>query len=314
MVNKEELTKKLTVLNTQFASATDAKKNNLREQAYWLTQALESNDPDAVLRRAFDFWEHSNGKTGLVPFELSDKAPSTTTPSLSDTMDSDITLWGKLDRVFQSGEELDDRQVSDIFNRLPPITQTHFIDTVMNYILADETTAENDFTALLKNEERLLDLVEKTKQTVKVKDELIQRVTKKLTDWLRYHQTEPATEAVLEDVLFGRESAKALSDESAIDTLQPYEKFIRDWLRMSTTQYMNIRHVLIEQLLAAVPPDPAQLALVTKSAVRQDLLDVPEPEFSLRVRTAAIIRGYTFSKDLRRLTIRQFFRAIVEEK
>lgn len=257
-----------------------------------------------------------------------------------------LTLWGMLDRAFQSGEGLDDQHVSDIFNRLPPAMQTHFIDTVANHIRtaakeqprAEKTSfGASDIAPILTDEALLLDLVERTKQTVETKEESVQRLAKKLADWLRYHQTVPNTESTLEEALFGMEAERTLmkkkedenqklrqkigeggelshqEDETIALTLLPHELLIRDRLRMTTAEYLRLCRESVEKLLAAVPPDPKQLALVKHSAVRQELLAVSESEFEKRVRTAAIIRAYSFGKELRRVSIRQFFKSVVEE-
>lgn len=364
-ISKDILQQKLEETGALFENAkTEEEKNTLREQAYWLTQALENENPQEVLTRAFSFWEKSNGKTGLKPFEISvekeaiSKIPPSPPFPKWGSPPPGFTLWGTLDRAFQSGEKLDDKTVSVLFNRLPPITQTHFIDTAESYIKttigeerrsktgSDQSSSKLTKRALLagdtitiepllRNESVLLDLVEKTKQIAAIKEELVQRSGRKIADWLRYHQTEPRTEQRLEEVLYGPEALKMLTkkrtdeeetffkkalnenltqyeEEIILAALPPYERNIRDRLRMSTAEYLRIRHVLVEKLLDAVPADPKQLALVTQSAVRQELLEVPEAEFQKRVRTAHIIHDYAFGKELRYVTIRQFFRALVE--
>lgn len=307
----------------------------LCEQAYWLTQAIESEHPDDVLARAFSFWERTKGKTGLKPFPIDALPRKTETLSKESAPPAMLTLWGMLDRAFQSGEGLDDHHVSDIFNRLPPAMQTHFIDTVTNHIRT--AAKEQTIAPILTDETLLLDLVERTKQTVETKEESVQRLAKKLADWLRYHQTAPNTEHTLEEAMFGMEAEKTLlkkkedenqklykkigeggelsrqEDEIIALTLLPHELLIRDRLRMTTAEYIRLCRESVEKLLAAVPPDPKQLALVKQSAVRQELLAVSESEFEKRVRTAAIIRAYSFGKELRRVSIRQFFKSVVEE-
>lgn len=279
----------------------------------------------------------------LAQLELRAKSQ---TPQVHPQTFPTFTLWGTLDRAFQSGEMLDDKHVSDIYNRLPPAAQTHFIDTIADYIraapaeqmLSKKQPSALDVPSLLTNEALLLSLVEKTKQTTQAKEDAIQQLTRRLADWQRYHQTAPATETLLEEVLYGPDAAKVYArkatdedeklirkaleegaltprqDELINMSLQPYERNIRDRLRMMTAEYLRIRHVTVEKLLNAVPPDPKQLALVTQSAVRQELLAVPESEFLKRIRTAALIRAYSFGKELRHVAIRQFFRGIVEEQ
>lgn len=325
-ISKKFLEQKLKETNTLFENTTEKEKRDaLWEEAYWLTQALENENPEEMLRRAFSFWEKSNGKTGLRPFELPEEilpdppfpkeGDIATTPSIEE-----LTLWGMLDRAFQNGEYLDDHHVSDIFNRLPPAAQTHFIDTVASYIHASipkTAYTVSDIAPILKDETLLLSLVEKTKLTAKSKEEDLQRIAEKLTDWLRYHETEPATEEKREEVLYGAEAANMYiqnnEKESNEKILPPNELRIRDRLRMTTAEYLRIRNVSVEKLLDAVPLDPQQLALVTKSAVRQDLLAVPDAEFQKRVRTAALIRAYSCNKELRSASIRQFFQGVVEE-
>lgn len=325
-ISKTFLEQKLKETNALFENTAEKEKRDaLWEEAYWLTQALENGNPEDVLGRAFSFWEKSNGKTGLKPFELPEEIPPdppfpkegdiATTPSVAE-----LTLWGMLDRAFQNGEYLDDHHVSDIFNRLPPATQTYFIDTVADYIRAriqKTSYMASDIAPILKDETLLLSLVEKTKLTAKSKEEDLQRIAEKLTDWLRYHKTEPSTEEKREEVLYGAKAAtmymKNNQEESNKKILPPHELRIRDRLRMTTAEYLRIRNVSVEKLLDAVPFDPQQLALVTKSAVRQDLLAVPDAEFQKRVRTATLIRAYISSKELQPVSIRQFFRVVVEE-
>ena len=326
VISKIFLEQKLKETNALFESATEKEKQDvLREDAYWLTQALENENPQDVLMRAFSFWEKSNGKTGLKPFELSakEKIKQEIPPPLPFTkgeITTDLTLWGMLDHAFQSGEHLDDRHVSDIFNRLPPAAQTHFIDTVTNHIqesIPKPSYTASDIAPILKDETLLLGLVEKTKLTATSKEEDLQRVAQKLTEWLRYHETEPVTEEKLEEGLYGAEAArtymKNTQEETSAKTLPPRELLIRDRLRMNTAEYLRIRHVSVEKLLDAVPTDQKQLALVAQSAVRQDLLAVPDDEFQKRVRTAALVRAYSCNKELRSVSIRQFFRGIVEK-
>ena len=72
VISKIALEQKLKETSALFGSTTEKEKQDiLREDAYWLTQALENENPNDVLMRAFSFWEKSNGKTGLKPFELS---------------------------------------------------------------------------------------------------------------------------------------------------------------------------------------------------------------------------------------------------
>jgi len=358
-ISKTFLEQKLEETSALFEKVeSQEKKDTLREEAYWLTQALESKTPEDVLTRAFSFWEKSNGKTGLKPFKLPTETSKEIPPQPLPTgrqvpfpkggnaPPAMLTLWGMLDRAFQSGEGLDDQHVSDIFNRLPPASQTHFIDTLANHIresFEEQTHIKKtppdsyDISSILKDEALLLSLVEKTKQTVQVKEENIQRLAQKFTDWLRYNQNAPATEERLEEALYGPEALKTYmvtdsgenvglrqkvmeggaltpkQEETILAYLPAYERLIRDRLRMSTAEYLRLRHVSVEKLLDAVPPDPKQLALVAQSAVRQDLLAVPDAEFQKRVRAAILIRAYSFSKELRRASIRQFFRGVVEK-
>lgn len=313
-ISKTFLEQKLKEINESFERTGEKEKRDaLWEEAYWLTQTLESENPEDVLKRAFSFWEKSNGKTGLKPFELPAETAKETSPDM-------LTLWGMLDRAFQSGEHLDDRHVSDIFNRLPPAAQTHFIDTVADHIRASiqkTSYLASDIAPILKDETLLLSLVEKTKLTAKSKEENLQRIAQKLTDWLRYHKTEPSTEEKREEVLYGVEALKMYikntQEETNVKATPPNELLIRDRLRMTTAEYLRIRNVSVEKLLDAVPLDPKQLALVTQSAVRQDLLAVPDAEFQKRIRTAALMRAYSCNKELRSVSIRQFFRGVVEE-
>ena len=341
-ISKTFLEQKLEETSALFEKTeSQEKKDTLREEAYWLTQALESKTPEDVLTRAFSFWEKSNRKTGLKPFKLPTEISKEIPPP-----PAMLTLWGTLDRAFQSGEGLDDQHVSDIFNRLPPASQTHFIDTLTNHIrdsfeeqtYVKKTPSDSyDISPILKDEALLLSLVEKTKQTVQVKEENIQRLAQKFTDWLRYNQNAPTTEERLEEALYGPEALKTYmvtdsgenvglrqkvmeggaltpkQEETILAYLPAYERLIRDRLRMSTAEYLRLRHVSVEKLLDAVPPDPKQLALVAQSAVRQDLLTVPDTEFQKRVRAAILIRAYSFSKELHHASIRQFFRGVVEK-
>ncbi|OGZ45583.1 MAG: hypothetical protein A3J54_02020 [Candidatus Ryanbacteria bacterium RIFCSPHIGHO2_02_FULL_45_13b] len=328
VISKIALEQKLKETSALFGSTTEKEKQDiLREDAYWLTQALENENPNDVLMRAFSFWEKSNGKTGLKPFELSteETTKQEIPPRLpflkgGSTPPVALTLWGMLDHAFQNGEYLDDRHVSDIFNRLPPATQTHFIDTVAEHIRASiqkTSYTASDIAPILKDEALLLGLVEKTTLTAKSKEEDLQRIARKLTDWLQYHKTEPPTEEKREEVLYGAEAAnmyiKHKREETTEEILPLYELRVRDRLRLTTTEYLRIRPVSVEKLLAAVPTDPRQLALVAQSAVRQDLLAVPDAEFKKRVRTAMLIRAYSCNKELHSVSIRQFFRGVVEE-
>lgn len=192
--------------------------------------------------------------------------------------------------------------------------------------------------SVLRNEELLLHLIAKAKEIASVKEEIIQQYGKKAADWIQYHQTEPRTEAKFEEILFGPEAAKThmrippdeiqvIISKTKHDTLvtpheedmlaeflPPYERKIRDRFTMSVSEYVRIRSVIIEQLLNAIPVDEKQLAFIAKSAVRLELLDVPEEEFYKRVRVSQLIRAYAFEKDLRNVTVRQFFRGVVENK
>src|SRR3989344_4406868 len=141
MLLKTFLEQKLKETSILFESTAEKEKRDaLQEEAYWLGQALENENPQDVLTRAFSFWEKSNGKTGLKPFELPQEIPlpllfpPKTDPSSGgekgeNTPPATLTMWGIIDRAFQSGEHLDDRHVSEIFNHLPHGAQTHFIDT-----------------------------------------------------------------------------------------------------------------------------------------------------------------------------------------
>ncbi len=332
-VSKTFLEQKLQETSALSENASPEQKAALQEQAYWLTQALENENPNDMLERAFSFWKRTNGKTGLQPFKIipDEPQPASAPPPAM------LTVWGMLDRAFQNGEHLDDRHVSDIFNRLPAAAQTHFIDTVANHIRMETSVIAPDITPTLKNEALLLSLVEKTKLTTTNKEENIQQVAKKLTDWQRYHQNEPQTEEKLEETLFGAEAAKVYirnktdenqklrqhvldggmltvkQEESIMRIFPAYELFIRDRLRMTTAEYLRMRHVPVEKLLSAVPTDPQKIELVLQSAVRQDLLAVPDAEFHKRVRTAALVRSYSFHRELYPVTIRQFFRSVVEK-
>lgn len=381
-ISKTDIEQKLKDTNALFEKAeSEPEKEKLRERAYWLEEAIANSNPDDVLKRAFSFWQRTDGTTGLEPFETSGTQSETATQLPTEiaktapvikgihpfdvTVQAGDTLWGILYHAFQSGEGLDDQQIAVIFNRLPPVTQTHFIDTVENYIRAqveermrtkassgEDATMSASFNisdvdaieggnvinlgSVLTDEDILLGLVEKTKETAKTKEEAVQKNGRKITDWLRYHQTAPHTEFNFEEVLYGPEAAHALSEsrpddiqdlftkgESETELTPPeiktinsflplYERKIRDRLSMSTSEYLRIRRVHVEKLLDAVPPGPEQLAPIARSAVRQAPLDVPEAEFQKRVRAAGIIRTYTFGKELRNATIRQFFRVIVE--
>ena len=349
---KALLEQKLNGTSTSFGkAASQEEKDALREEAYWLTQAIENENPDDTLKRAFSFWQTSNGKTGLKPFELPAETPKKIPPPPAEAgglplekgenaPPAMLTLWGMLDRAFQNGEHLDDRHVSHIFNHLPPASQTHFIDTVTNHIRsAIKKTAytSSDIAPILKDEALLSSLVEKTKLTATSKEDDIQQIARKLTDWLKYHEAEPTTEEKLEEVLYGIDAAKAYmkkdveedqklhqhimeggalnpqQEETIRGALPRYELLIRDRLRMTTAEYLRIRHVSLEKLLSAVPTDPKKLALITQSAIRQDLLTVPDAEFQKRVRAASLIRAYSFTKELYPASIRQFFRSVVEE-
>lgn len=365
-ISKTDLEQKLEETSALFEKAqNEQEKDALREESYWLWQAVESDNPNDVLRHAFSFWERTNGKTGLKPFELPAKA---TLPAISNAngiiVQRGETLWGILYREFEHGERLDDRQIADIFKRLPPAAQTHFIDAVENRIhtLVEEETRKKsaeigtdkttsfritDTNALpvgasitldpvLRNEAELLHLVEQTKEIASVKEELIQENSKKIADWLRYHQTEPHTELKFEEVLFGQDAGRAFAKEmpdeiqqyirkaqngielpvnesaALAEWLSLYERNIRDRLLLSTATYIRARTLSVGDLLEAVPADSKQVALVAKSVVRRDILSVPEDEFWKRVRIAKIIRAYTFGKELRLINVRQFFRSIVE--
>lgn len=190
--------------------------------------------------------------------------------------------------------------------------------------------------SLLKDEELLLHLISKAKEIASVKEEIVQQYGKKAADWLQYHRNEPHTEVKFEEVLYGPAAAHILmelladelqsllykikqgvilsphEEELLAESLPPYERKIRDRFTMSASEYIRIRSVVVEALLNAVPPDEKQLALITKSAVRLELLQVPEQEFYKRVRVAQLVRAYAFGKDLRNVTVRQFFRGIVE--
>ncbi|GEM_PF-4856181 len=206
---------------------------------------------------------------------------------------------------------------------------------------APEVDAIKDGDALnldsvLKNEELLLHLVDKAKEIAVIMEGVIQEHSKKTAEWMRYHQAEPHTEAKLEEILYGPEAAKTFAEppadeifklmqkvksgspvgpheEKAVaETLALYERKIRDRFTMTTSEYIRIRSLPVHTLLEAVPPDKKQLAFITQNAVRPELLNVPDAEFSKRVRIAQLIRAYSFSKELRTITIRQFFRGIVE--
>lgn len=354
-ISKTDLEQKLKETSALFEKTKSQEKQDaLREEAYWLTQALESETPQDVLARAFSFWKDTNGKTGLKPFPIDPEEPKLIntpspviiTPSPEPASPAMPTLWSILDRAFQSGEGLDDKHVSDIFNRLPPTSQTHFIDTLVNHIhvsFKEQTHGKKtlsdtyDISPVLKDEALLLSLVEKTKQTMQVKGENMQRLAQKLVNWLRYNEAVPITEERLEETLYGPEALRIYKvteseeniklrqqimeggtlvpkqEETILTYLPAYERLIRDRLRMNTAEYLRIRHVSVKKLLDAVPSDPSQLALVAQSAVRQELVAVPAAEFQKRVRAAALIRAYPFSKELGHISIRQFFRGVVEE-
>lgn len=383
MITKQDLQQKLEETELLFNKAKNKQESAaLRERAYWLRQAIDDENPTGVLERAYMFWKKTNGSTGLEPPEPKKQSPSASnqsrvsppptaasaTPTPEDAngiiVQQGETLWGILYREFEHGERLDDQQIADIFKRLPPAAQTHFIDAVENRIHmlveeemriksaetgTDKTTSFRiaDTNALpvdtsitldpvLRNEAELLHLVEKTKEIATVKEELIQENSKKISDWLRYHQTEPHTELKFEEVLFGRDAVRALAKETpdeirqfirkaqnSVDLpinesaalaewLPLYERKIRDRLLLSTTAYLRARTLGVGDLLEAVPADSKQIALVARSVVRRDILSVPEDEFWKRVRIAELIRAYTFGKELRLINVRQFFQSIVE--
>lgn len=369
MITKQDLQQKLEETELLFNTAKNKQERAvLRERAYWLRQTIDNEDPASVLERAYMFWKKTNGSTGLEPPEPEKPKPAEAKvlaiSNVSDiTVQRGDTLWGILYRELEHGERLDDRQIADIFKRLPPAAQTHFIDAVENRIhtlveeemrmKSAETSVDNmtsfritDTNALqagasitldpvLRNEAELLHLVEKTKEIASVKKELIQENSKKIADWLRYHQTEPHTELTFEEVLFGRDAVRDLAKETPdeiqhyirkaqdgvdlplnesatlAEWLSLYERNIRDRLLLSTAAYLRARSLSVEELLEAVPVDSKQIALVAKSVVRRDILSVPEDEFWKRIRIAELIRAYTFGKELRLINIRQFFRSIV---
>ncbi|TSC78314.1 MAG: hypothetical protein G01um101429_840 [Parcubacteria group bacterium Gr01-1014_29] len=369
-ISKSDLEQKLEETELLFNKAKNKQERTvLRERAYWLRQTIDNEDPASVLERAYMFWKKTNGSTGLEPPEPEEPKPAQANiPAISNASDITVqrgdTLWGILYRELEHGERLDDRQIADIFKRLPPAAQTHFIDAVEDRIHTlveeemrikstetgtDKTTsfritntnalpvgASITLDPVLRNEAELLHLVEKTKEIASVKEKLIQENSKKISDWLHYHQIEPKTELKLEEVLFGQDTVRDLAkeapdeirhyirraeqgadlpvNESAIvaEWLPLYERNIRDRLLLSTAAYVRARSLSVEELLEAVPADSKQIALVAKSVVRRDILSVPEDEFWKRVRIAQIIRAYTFGKELRLINVRQFFRSIVE--
>ena len=362
---KDALNNKLTATEEQLAAVLGSPaEDQLMEQVYWLEQAMRSVAPQGVLEHAFTLHKETNGVRGLPNNFLNTHGqenrlaspPPAETPSA--TVRPGDSLWGILYRVFVSGNQLDDPHFADVFRRLPPSAQSHFVDAVEDHIrsvVADEqhnkvsaaafgisnidrlqSGAPLRLDSVLRDEELLLRLISKAKEIISVKEEILQENGKKITDWLRYHQAEPHTEAKFEEIIYGPASAAALSDvppdeiqallaktkhgaplisreeDILAEYLPPYERKIRDRFAMSASEYVRIKNVLVDKLLEAIPADEKRLSAIAKSAVRQELLDVPEEEFYKRVRTAQLVRAYSFGKDLRNVSVRQFFRGIVE--
>ena len=362
---KDALNNKLTAAEEQLAAVLGSPaEDQLMEQVYWLEQAMRSVAPQGVLEHAFTLHKETNGVRGLPNNFLNTRGkenrPASPAPAETPftTVRPGDSLWGILYRVFASGNQLDDPHFADVFRRLPPSAQSHFVDAVEDHIRSVVVDEQHNKTSavtfgvsnidrlqlgaslrldsVLRDEELLLRLISKAKEITSVKEEIIQENGKKITDWLRYHQAEPHTEAKFEEIVYGLASAAALSDvppdeiqallakakhgapltpreeDILAEYLPPYERKIRDRFTMSASEYIRMRSVVVEKLLEAVPVDEKQLSVIAKSAVRQELLDVPEEEFYTRVRAAQLVRAYSFGKDLRNVSVRQFFRGIVE--
>jgi hypothetical protein len=343
MITKPELGQKLEETGALFvATGNEQKKNELRERAYWLERAIESEAPETVLERAFSLWSETQGKLGLEPFKNQPTDLSSASKAGTGALQPAVsTLWGVLYQEFSSGKNLDDPHFSEIFNRLPPSSQTRFVDATKNHIQTrakDEEKNETDITqTVLKDEEQLLRLVEKAKEISAAQDQIVEQNSRKITEWLRYHQTEPRTQVAFEEVLYGPEAAKMFEAEQSeeiyklftmaknnarlsekreqtlADSFAIYEQNIMERFQMKPSEYVRIRNISIGTLLNAVSADPKQLLLIEKSAVRPDLLNIPDEEFKKRVRVARLVRAYVFGKELHHISVRQFFRGIVEK-
>lgn len=294
--------------------------------------------------------------------------PETVAPAFEKfevTVNKGDTIWGILRRQFSSGEGLDDKRVAEVFNKLGPGAQAHFIDAVENNMRAaieDELRAGSktshktsvfgitdidriqpgqkiDLGPLLKNEDKLLRLVEKARTIGPEKEAIIQKNNAKIADWMKYHRGEPLRENTIDEILYGtKKSSEVKMPASVLEELAPllektktesalssaeletitaslpsYEQRTRERLGIAVDEYIRTRTLRVGELLDAVPTDPAQVRALAKSAVKPPVLDVGESEFWKRVRIAAHIRTYTFGKEMRETTVRQFFRGIAEQ-
>ena len=202
-----------------------------------------------------------------------------------------------------------------------------------------ETAKKINVGPILKDEENLLRLVLQSKDTAALKQEIVLKNSKQMQEWLKYHPSEPLTEEKVDEVLYSIQPTRTEAEEKQSEELNRlirkvtqgdilipeeekqltlslplYEKRIRDRLALSSSEYVHVRHVKVGDLLDAVPVDRKKITIMAESAVRQTLLDVPLEEFWKRIRLVEHIRAYIFGRELRTISIRSFFRGLVEIK